>query len=69
MKQTKNRFNLIYFTLDPLLTAEIKKVNQHIDIKREGIFSKKYNTNSFKVKVYDKVSTPFIDTTLFEDEQ
>ena len=32
MKQPKNRFNLIYFTLDPLLTEEIKKVNQQINI-------------------------------------
>lgn len=69
MKQPKNRFNLIYFTLDPLLTEEIKKVNQQININTGFISSKKYNTNSFKVKVYDKVSTSFIDTTLFENEQ
>jgi len=69
MKQPKNKFNLIYFTLDPILTEEIKKINQQTNINKEFISSKKYNTNSFKVKVYDKVSTPFIDTTLFENEQ
>lgn len=65
----KNKVNLIYFTLTPKLTEHLKKVSSKIpDSNAYNVFSERYNTKSLKVKLYDKVSTPFIDTKLFENE-
>ncbi|MDV3847910.1 hypothetical protein CMT92_09610 [Elizabethkingia anophelis] len=70
MNPMKNRINLIYFTLTPKLTEHLKKISLNVpNSKKYHIFSKRYNTNSLKVKLYDKVSTPFIDIKLFDDDE
>ncbi|MCT3671769.1 hypothetical protein HZQ94_01030 [Elizabethkingia anophelis] len=70
MNPMKNRINLIYFTLTPKLTEYLKKISLNAPSnKKYNILSKRYNTNSLKVKLYDKVSTPFIDIKLFDDDE
>ena len=66
-----NTINLIYYLLNPVLTEDLKNIIKQEEKKnlKEEHFSKKFNTYSYKLKTYDKVSTPFIDTNLFEDEQ
>ncbi len=65
----KNKINLIYFTLTPKLTEHLRKISSNVpNSRRYNVFCKRYNTNDLKVKLYDKVSTPFIDTKLFENE-
>ncbi|OPB88224.1 hypothetical protein BAS06_13735 [Elizabethkingia miricola] len=69
MNHMKNKINLIYYTLTPKLTEHLKKISTKIpDSSNYNIFSQRYNTRSLKVKLYDKVCTPFIDTKLFDDE-
>ncbi|MGU3377270.1 hypothetical protein [Chryseobacterium sp. M5A1_1a] len=63
----KNHINLIYYTLDKELTKAVIKYN--LTEKKTGVpYSKKYNSSNYKVKTYDKVCTPFLETQLFDHE-
>ncbi|REC77941.1 hypothetical protein DRF60_09730 [Chryseobacterium elymi] len=63
----KNYINLIYYTLDEEFT---KVVNNYILREKKTIipYSKKYNSSNYKVRTYDKVCTPFLNTQLFNHE-
>ena len=68
MNQKKNKFNLIYFLMDDELRQEIENFNKEERNFSKVVFSRFFNTSKLKTKIYDKVSTPFINTHLFNDE-
>ncbi|KIO74700.1 hypothetical protein TH53_25065 [Pedobacter lusitanus] len=68
MNRRKNKFNLIYFLMDVEFKQEIESFNDDQQNFSDIVFSKKFNTSKLKTKVYDKVSTPFINTNLFHEE-
>ncbi len=63
----KNYINLIYFTLDEEFTKAVVKYNL-TEKKDITPYSKKYNSSNYKIKTYDKVCTPFLETQLFNHE-
>lgn len=62
--QYKKHINLIHFLLDDQFADTLKKFISQKEQSR--VISHKYNSINYKVKVYDKVCTPFIDLKLFE---
>ncbi|ANF50076.1 hypothetical protein A0O34_05930 [Chryseobacterium glaciei] len=68
MNKKKNKFNLIYFLMDDEFRQEIESFNKTDQNFTKTVFSKKFNTTKFKTKIYDKVSTPFINTNLFNED-
>jgi hypothetical protein len=62
--QHKKHINLIHFLLDDEFSGTLKKFIAKKEPNR--VISHKYSSIDYKVKVYDKVCTPFIDLKLFE---
>ncbi|MCS4305659.1 hypothetical protein DRF65_11710 [Chryseobacterium pennae] len=62
--QHKKYINLIHPLLDDQFAETLKKFTS--EKERYRVISHKYNSINYKVKVYDKVCTPFIDLKSFE---
>ncbi|AZA79846.1 hypothetical protein EG347_21335 [Chryseobacterium sp. G0186] len=62
--QHKKHINLIHFLLDDQFANTLKKFI--LEKEQYRVISHKYNSIDYKVKVYDKVCTPFIDLKLFK---
>lgn len=54
--------------MDNEFRQEIERFNKNNQNFSKTIFSKKFNTTKFKTKIYDKVSTPFVNTLLFNED-
>lgn len=62
--QQRKYLTLIHFILDDDFSKKLKNFNEEKEPQK--VISHKYNSIGYKVKVYDKVCTPFIDLKRFE---